>query len=329
MLKSKNLFFILLSIFIGQQSCSNEFDLIEDQREIPVVYCMLDAESTTHVLRLEKAFASQDIAAQELAKDPNAFYYKSAVVKMIRTGRLGTKTFTLKEVDGNTAGLPRQDGFFTKTPNKLYTLAASEMALEAGDKVRLEITTGEGSTITGETTMINKVNSTNPRQTGTISFSNTANDILRWTVPESFGGKTHSIALDFNYTEVEGGKETKKTFPMKLSTNTEKESVTLSKGEFYTILGNGLTKSTTIKRFFTNIDYYIYSGDKNLFDFLRVSTANTGITGSGETPTYSNLSKGLGLFGSRATMSLKGLDLAAGSKTLLKESELTKALNFQ
>jgi hypothetical protein len=328
-LKIKFTSFLLFLAIIFSIGCSNDFDLIEDQVEIPVVYCMLDADAQTQVLRLEKAFASKEIAAQELAKDPNAFYYNNAVVKMTRTGRLGTKTFTLKEVDGNTVGLPRQDGFFTKTPNKLYTIASSDMPLEPGDKVKLEITTGEGSTITGETTLINKVNSTNPRQTSAISFSSTTNDIFRWTVPESFGGKTHSLALDFNFTEVENGKETKKTFPIKLSSNTDKESFTLNKNEFYTILGNGLTKSNTIKRFFNNIDYYIYSGDKNLSDYLRVSTANTGITGSGETPTYSNLSKGLGLFGSRATLALKGLDLSANSKTLLKESEFTKALNFQ
>jgi hypothetical protein len=323
------LIYTILCFSIFSSSCSNEFDLIEDPKEIPVVYSILDPESSIHVVRLERSFASQTIAATELAKDPNAFYYKNAVVKMTRTGRLGTKTFTLKEVDGNTVGLPRQQGFFTTTPNKLYTISSSEMPLEPGDKVKLEITTGEGSTVTGETTLINKVNSINPRSTGVIGFSNSVQDIFRWNVPESFGGKTHSVNMDFNYTEVEGGKETKKVLPITLSTNTDKESFILNKGEFYTILSNSLSKSSNIKRFYTNIDYYIYSGDKNFADYINVSSANTGITGSGEIPTYSNLSKGLGLFGSKATLALKGLDLSAASKTLLKESELTKALNFQ
>ena len=44
--------------------------------------------------------------------------------------------------------------------------------------------------------------------------------------------------------------------------------------------------------------------------FLSIGQANTGITGSGELPTYTNLSRGLGIFGSKAQTIILGLGLA-------------------
>jgi hypothetical protein len=311
-------------------NCSNDFEVIEEQKEIPVVYCLLDPDQPVQILRLEKAFASQTVSANELAKNSESFYYKNAVVKMIRTSKSGTKTFTLKEVNGATINLPRvEGGFFATNPNKVYTINTSEMALEPGDVVKLEISTGEGSTITSQTTIIAKVNSSFPRVNLPISFSDMQNDIFRWNNLSAFAGVSHTVALDFNYTETEGGNAAKKTIRWNIASNVDQESVIIGKGSFYSILAGNMQKSNNIKRFYSSIDYYIYSADKNLNDFLKVATANTGITGSGEVPTYSNLSKGLGVFASRAVLALKGLDLSVSSKNILKENVLTKDLNFQ
>ena len=59
--------FILLAFMAGFSSCSNEFELIEEKIETPIVYSLLDYEAPYQYVRLERAFASPNQSAVELA----------------------------------------------------------------------------------------------------------------------------------------------------------------------------------------------------------------------------------------------------------------------
>ncbi len=322
-------FIYVLAAFVFMSSCSNEFDLVEAKKEIPVVYCLLDYNAASQYVRLERAFASPTTSALILAKNPDSLYYKNADVRLIRTSKGVKKEFTLKEVDGNQDGYPREDGVFATAPNKLYKITSAEMKLEPGDIVGLSINIGEGDLVTSNTSVIKEVAPSNPSPTGKISFSATQKDVLKWNSFDATGGKLHSLYMYFNYIEVVNGVETKKKLYWPIAKNIEKETFTLGPGEFYTFLASNIVKDEKIKRYFEGIDFFVYSGDANLAQFLLVGAANTGITGSGEVPTYTNLSRGLGIFGSKAVFSAFGLDLALATRDLLKEGELTKGLNFQ
>jgi hypothetical protein len=322
-------YIIFLSILIFTSSCSNEFDLIEDKKEIPVVYCLLDYKADNQYVRLERAFASPTTSALIIAKDPDSLYYKNADVRLVRTHKGLQKEFILKEVDGNQDGYPRKDGVFATSPNKLYKISSTEMKLEPGDIVDLKINIGEGDLVTSKTSVIMEVAPSNPNPNGKVVFSNTQKDVLKWNSFEGIGGKLHSLDLYFNYTEVVNGIEFRKSLYWPIAKNVEKETFILGPGEFYTFLATNIVKDEKIKRYFEGIDFSISSGDENLAQFLLIAAANTGITGSGEIPTYSNLNRGLGIFGSKAIFSAYGLDLANPTRALLKESELTKGLNFQ
>ncbi len=321
--------YILLSMSIFLAACSNEFDLTEDKKEIPVVYCLLDYEAPDQYLRLEKAFASENISAIDLAKNPDSVYYKNAVVKFTRVSKGVRKEFTLQKVDGNTEGYPRKDGLFATSPNVLYKVSSALMPLEPGDVVELSVTTGEGSTVTGQTKIISKVNSSAPSSNGKINFTTNLKDNLKWNKNDITGGALHTLDLYFNYTEVENGKETKKKLYWPIAKNVDKENFLLEPNAFYSYLASNIEKRAGVIRYFEGIDYYIYSGDENLAKFLLVGQANTGITGSGEIPTYTNLSNGLGLLGSKAVVTLIGLDLGPQSREIIKTDPLTKDLNFQ
>ncbi len=321
------IFLLLASVFIS--SCSNEFDLIESKKEIPVVYCLLDYDAENQFVRLERAFASPNTSALILAKNPDSLYYKNADVRLVKNSNGIKKEFVLKEVDGNQDGYPRKDGVFATSPNKLYKIATAELQLIPGDIVELKINIGEGDIITSQTSIIEEVAPSNPGSSGKVSFSATQKDVLKWNSFDKTGGKLHSLDLYFNYIEVINGVESKKSLYWPIAKNIDKESYVLAPGEFYTYISSNITKDDKIKRYFVGIDFNIYSGDENLAQFLLVGAANTGITGSGEIPSYTNMSRGLGLFGSKAVFNAIGLDLAPPTRDLLIEGELTKALNFQ
>lgn len=322
-------YIILLAAFIFTSSCSNDFDLIEAKKEIPVVYCLLDYKADAQYVRLERAFASPTTSALILAKNPDSLYYKNAIVSLIRTSKGVKKEFILNEVDGNQDGYPREDGIFATSPNKLYKISSAEMPLLPGDIVELKINIGEGDAVTSSTSIIKEVAPISPSLGGKVSFSDTQKDILKWNSFDEVGGSLHTLEMYFNYIEVVNGVESKKSLRWPIAKNVDKESYTLAPGEFYTFLSANIPVDDKIVRYFEGIDYNIYSGDKNLAQFLLIGEANTGITGSGEIPTYSNLSRGLGIFGSKVSFNAKGMDLAVATRDLLTDGKLTKSLNFK
>lgn len=316
-------------IVVGASSCSNEFELIEEKIETPIVYGLLDYEAPFQYIRLERAFASPTQSAVELAKNPDSLYYKNAIVNLILKRGGIDQTFTLEEVDGNDVGYPRQDGVFATAPNKLYRINSAILNLVPGDKVKLEINIGEGAPITAETTIIIKPTSSFPRSGSPVAFSPTVADNFKWNHVGNFPGSIFNLKANIHYTEVSNGTATQKTLEWDIANNVSKENFLASPGEFYSYLGSNLKKDAGTTRFFDGLDYYIISGDANLAEFLTIGQANTGITGSGELPVYTNLSRGLGIFGAKAQLSLLGLGLAPNTINELKINKLTKDLNFQ
>lgn len=327
-MRSKPLFIITL-IALVMASCSNEFELIEDKVETPVVYALLDYEAPYQFVRLERAFASPTQSAVELAQNPDSLYYKNAIVNLVLNRGGVQKTFTLEEVDGTDVGYPRQDGVFAKEPNKLYRIESSQLNLVPGDLVKLTINIGEGQPVTSKTTMISKAISSFPRQGTPVSFSPTQKDNFKWNHTGDFPGSIFNLKAFIHYTEVKGGVATDKTLEWEIANNVTKENYLGNPGEFFSYMASNLAKDPAITRFFNGMDYYIISGDQNVANFLTIGQANTGITGSGELPVYTNMSRGLGIFGAKARTEILGLGLSAGTSSELKTNVLTKDLNFQ
>ncbi|MBK7009225.1 MAG: DUF4249 family protein [Saprospiraceae bacterium] len=202
--------FILLAFMAGFSSCSNEFELIEEKIETPIVYSLLDYEAPYQYVRLERAFASPNQSAVELAKNPDSLYYKNAIVNLILKRGGVDQTFTLEEVDGNDVGYPRQDGVFAKEPNKLYRINSALLNLVPGDKVKLEVNIGEGNPVTAETTIITKPTSSFPRSGSPVAFSPTQGDNFKWNHVGNFPGSIFNLRAVIHYTEVSAGEATQR-----------------------------------------------------------------------------------------------------------------------
>ena len=318
-----------LSLVIINNSCDNTLDLVEDRVETPVVYAMLNYQDEYQYVRLERAFASETISAITLAQNPDSLYYKNAEVKLTRIRNGVSIEKTLEKVNGNDIGYVREDGIFAKDPNTIYRIKTSELNLAPLDIVKLSINIGDDQLVTSETMIIEEAVPSKPRVGTAISFSEDQSETYTWNAFDDRGGKIHSVKFIIKFTEEINGVETPKQLEWKLINNTDAESVRIAPGEFYTFMSNNLTKDPSIKRFFDSVDFILTSGDENYQKFVIVNQANSGITSSGEIPIFTNLSRGYGLFGSKANAQLIGLGINVTTLDNLRKNPMTKDLNFQ
>jgi len=109
-------------------SCSNELDINGEIEERTIVYGLLDAGDSVQYIRIEKSFLQNDVSGLVLATDPSNLYYPdSSLVAIIDEWKneIFIKRYELQKVDGDTLGLPKNEGAFASSPNILYRLCGT------------------------------------------------------------------------------------------------------------------------------------------------------------------------------------------------------------
>lgn len=306
-------------------SCNNELDLIEEGDPIPVVYALFDMADTAQYVRVEKAFADPVIAADVLAQDPDNLYYENAEVSLTIEGR---GTFPLTKVDGNLEGYVRQEGAFAQSPNYLYKIKSDVIDLKRSEKVTLTVRLDEGEPITAETVIVEPAFVVRPNKDALLDFDDLG--IVRFSWNSGAEAVIHSMRITFHYSEsVNAGPFVDKTIDWNIFRSTDKLRFEFPGKDFYEFLAGALVSDPSIRRIMKSADVLFVSGGQSLSDFSRVSQANLGITSSGEVPVFTNLSRGRGLVGSRATLEYKNLTLSRNTLDRIKNLSTTLPLNFQ
>lgn len=331
----KKIFFAILAAPVFFQACSNDFEVASSWKDIPIVYGLLNVSDTAHYIRVEKAFLDPDADAFEIAQIPDSLYYENAVVQLekLNTGEV----FTLQKVDGTLEGYPRKPGVFANVPNWLYKIDSLTLDLKEDDQILLKIDRGNGLPIvTAQTTIVGKGLQRTPLASNPVfAFDYNLPSKLSWSSSEN--AKIFDITLYIKYTEYPIGQPDKfehkviewnwgqgVRFPITSTQYTlEKQGV-----EFYQLLANNIPVNPDMKRIFEGIDIRIIQGGEALEKYVNVALANTGITGSQELPTYTNLSEGLGVFSSINYLVTKNALLTSASRDSLRYGIYTKNLNF-
>jgi hypothetical protein len=335
----KNILFALTTvpIFAG---CSNEFDLIDTPKEIPVVYGMLNLGDTATYIRVERGFADAKKSGIELAKDTNAIFYKDIVVKMVKVAT--GESFTLQKVDGNKEGYPRNDGLFVNAPNYLYKIKHSVLTPQTDMKIRLEVRQGEKVLTQATTQFIGdyEVLDGFPNfDSPFVPITNLSTLTIGLRSDETVA-RFYDIRVHLNYDEIESnGNRVAKTLPwdfktrLERGTNAGRPSIAMYPErpgiDMFRYMADALPVISGA-RYFKNFDIEVNAGGAELFNFLNVALANTGITASQEIPTYTNFSNGAyGLLSARNRTIRRGYKLNDAAFTLLKDGDLTRKLNFR
>lgn len=316
-------FVIFLAIF----SCSNEFEIIEDYKDIPIVYGLISAIDTAQYIRLERAFVDENTSALEIAQNPDSLYYNNAVVNLVRTSN--DDRFPMVRVDGRDEGYPRQDGAFASEPNFLYKIKSSDIQLAEGEKYRLEIERGDNlPLVTAETTLLEASRMLNPGpQTIGLDFNYVLFTTFRWRGGE--GAAVYDLFLRINYREREnGGSFERKTALWRIGNNIENTEFEITGVNFYNFLTGAMPAGDQYERRFESVDVILDSGGEEILEFNRIGSANLGITSSQDVPIFTNLSEGRGLFSSKYREEVRGLALSPKSLDSLENGTITGILNF-
>ncbi len=328
----------LLFIVSGFFACDNEVQLEGEWQDIPVVYGFLSRKDTASYIRIQKAFLDENGGnALEIAQIGDSLYYDDLDVSIQNIGN-GT-IYDLVRVLGEDEGFDREEGTFSSDPNYLYKLMIPEGdALEANGLYELQINRGDNKAeITARTKIIPDPIFTAPFQVGPLLIK--YQDFpVSWRVNET--GVLFDLTLIFHYkenSEEEPNEFTDKVFEWTVvksieRTNQSSQQVKVDfPGEtFYQELGEVIGEpGDGLRRVFVQLDFRVDVAGQELFDYISIGQANTGITSSQVIPTYTNLSEGFGVFSSRNYSVYSGFTLNPESIDTLQDGIHTRHLNFQ
>lgn len=310
-------------------ACSNDFDLVTEKVEIPVVYAILNAADTAQYFRVERAFIDENVAASTIAQIPDSLYYDDAVVTLSRTST--GESWIMSEVDGNLEGYPRQSGAFATTPNILYKLRTSDITLEPEEEYKLTINIGDQFPLVEATTILMKPPFLSTPQDGSAGGGLNIDPARRFRINwnDNATNAIYDAYVTFFYNETIGGETTAKSIDWQLLRNDVNNEIDTKADGFYSLLANSLVADPTISRSERGASFTLITGSIEIADYIRIGQANLGITSSGEIPVYEgSLSYGLGLFASRYTELRDELVLSQVTRDTLAFGSVTGNLGF-
>jgi len=321
---------LLIAIIIT--SCSNEFELNEPKKEVPVVYAVLDPGDENQYFRIERVFLDPEKSANEVAQNPDSLYYDDISVKLI--DKSTSEQFLLEKVDGTDEGFPRGDGIFANSPNILYKLANEELDIEFPKNTEYDLVIDgifEDRSVTASTIMIERPGVSTPFSGGNIKFSEGKTTTIGWSSRDGNELFSATIFLKIKEIPIQGqGPARDKILEWNIAKSTSENSLKIDGVEFYQYLGAVLEADPNIEsRFLLNASYHLTAGNSTLADINRVAKANLGITSSGEVPVFTNISEGLGIFGAKYTVKVNDINITFDTRDSLTQGRFTKDLNFE
>ncbi len=332
----KKLMFAALSLtfFLG---CSNDFDLTDTWKDIPIVYGFLDQKDTAHYVRVEKAFLDPRTSALTIAKNfPDSLYYTDAAVYLQR-GSDGMK-FLLDRVDGTLEGHPRDTGIFAQNPNILYKVKQSKINLKPGELCTLIIERGDNlPEVSAQTTILGALELRSPIQAiSGVTFKTDDQFSFRWSAPEE--AQIFDISAVIRVVEQNAAGTTSRTFNWPIARNIKRLTPTgdvvakVPGSAFYRFLQDNLEPppSGTFRYILSSgIDFRIDGGGAEINEYNDVLNANAGISGAELIPIFTNLSEGFGLFTSRGYAVETGFGPSPITRDSLEFGQYTKNLGFK
>ena len=330
----KNVFEVII-ILIIVCSCETDFNIEASEKEIPIVYGVLNVTEPKQYIRVQRAFLSKDGKVSELSKDPNILYYSNgkAILTIPSTGR----TILGKRINSEDIGIKRDSGFFAESPNILYEFDTKDWLVTAPSKVIF--TFDNESLIKGVSAQIALVKDLQLREgfpSAPLNFGYDRVITMGWN--HSTETKLFDLIMRINYQEKSNktnGIFLEKSVDWFLKDNLEvgsdptKGSFSFKGIEFFKFLGNTLPISSDIQRNMKSIDILLTAGGIEFKEILNLNQANFGLTGSNIVPRYNNIVNGIGFLSSRMRVTRTDISLSSVTLDSLKFGVYTKALQFK
>ena len=342
-MKNNLIFTALFATMLTLFSCSNDFELIDTYKDIPVVYAIVSKADTASYFRVERVFVDEKIGAPQIAQIPDSLYYDASVeVVFFKQGN--ANSFKLQRVDGNLEGYVREKGAYAQTPNILYKIKASTSKFVDNEVIRVVVRRKNGTILTeGSTTVLPDMilNAPDVKKNNTLYFDSKTNFNVAFT-SNTEAARLFDVRLVLNIEEQDPANPTqylKKSLEWFLERNVKPSvnakfplqlSVRTPGTEFYKFLANNLVANGR-KRIFKTIEVVVDASGTEVANYINATSANTGITGTEVLPNYTNMTKGFGIVSSKGKLSVKPIFLDDKNNALdtLRFGQYTKKLLFQ
>ncbi|MEM0992771.1 MAG: DUF4249 family protein [Bacteroidota bacterium] len=327
---------VLFSSILLLTACNNELDLTADWQNIPIVYGLLNDEDPVQYIRVEKAFLDPETNALTVAQNIDSIYYTDATVQMERTKF--NETLTLERVDASKEGFVRAEGVFPTDPNILYKVDfGGSNPLEGGEEIKLMIFDNNDRLLASSVTnIVERFELVSGQPGDPINFGNYDRPIrISWR-PEGEEASIYDVRIVINYTEslindIDEFVDKSITWTVAknlVRDNPDRMGIDFSGEDFYIFLGGALEDAPNQIRRLKDIDVFVTAGGRELANFIRIRQANTGLTSSQVTPTFTNIEGGIGLFSSKAEVSREGIKLTQEALDSLATGFYTRSLSF-
>lgn len=317
-------------------SCSTDFDLVSNWKDITIVYGILDKGDDTTFIKISKAFIDPKTNAITIAKIPDSLYYKHLTVQLKELNNTFAQTVTLEKVDGNKIGHVKKDGVFSTADNILYI---TSVPLNSDKVYQLIISDSDnGKTVESTTRVIGSINIAAPTKGQKISMLPGRNFLARWKTANN--GKVYGMMMTFNYKEYD---EFTNTLLRDTSLNWtvinqiiagratggEDMSYSISGTDFFNFLKSSIPVNPKVYRIAGEIKLTITAGGEEYYTYTQVAKAHNGLTSGQVLSDYTNINNGMGLFSSRSVQEQDKITLQNITIDSLACGLMTKNLNFR
>ncbi|MFM7015979.1 MAG: hypothetical protein ACKOX3_06580 [Bacteroidota bacterium] len=342
-MRKRPIFFLLtLTISILFYSCDNTLDILDEYKDTPIVYGLLNKNDTLHYVRIQKGFLGEGNALL-MAQYPDSIYYDTASISVhIYSTINGSPNDTI--VLYPSFDKTKVEGLFTDEKHRLYQLYLQDRStgslilkpffkLKTDNKYQLEIK----NKITGTTTVASTdlVESISQQSLFPSSKVNLASDYpFNVRIGSAKNGKVYGLIMRFKYKEFKPGavvgtdKFIDYYLDNMLSTNTNggQSLIFLIDGaSFFSYLKQHLPKDPTVTRpiGYVAADFIFTVGTSDLYNYIQVNSPGNTVN---YIPEYTNLSNGKGVFTSRWSSTVSNMKFNTPTLDSLLYSHYTTGL---
>lgn len=331
----KKILFLFASLSIIATSCTSDFDLTSDWKDVTIVVGLLDKSDTAQYIKINKAFLDQTTSALEISQNPDSLFYPDLIVELDQLDGNGNtmNTYLLTKVDGNMEGYVKDSGVFANTPNYLYK---TKQALVEGPYKIVITKTDNSKTVTAFTNVIGDFTITRPNIVAEhVNIFPHGKYNVQWYA--STYGKIYDLTIRLNYREEDilSGNILRDTFfdwnvfhTLVAADGQNNFNYSIAGSSFYNIIMNKIKVDPNIQRVALNLDFRFSVGGSELYNYYLVNNAQTGITSGQIQPEYTNVDNGLGIFSSRFHKNLIGIPIDSRTIDSIACNPVTKDLNF-
>ncbi|MDD2983379.1 MAG: hypothetical protein PHQ74_08320 [Crocinitomicaceae bacterium] len=318
-------------------SCKDDIDLASSSKSSAVVYGLLDASDSVHMIKINRAFVSNGNSL-EVAQIPDSNYFRNvdATVTEIINGVAG-RVWTLHD----TLVQNKESGVFFAPEQKIYTFSTSTSApliANENTEYELNISLNQGEfSVQGRTKLVSGMSIQNPSTTTSYSFakSNVATmGYDRANIKFTKGtAQVVDVSMKILYDEYIGASSTTKSFDWKISElgpsslKTPSIQVAADGETFYRLMSKNVVENSSVtKRRINSVVLTITGGSAELQSYIEINKPSTSLAQN--KPTYTNLTatndrRVLGLFSSRQTKTLSKLEFEPLSNSIVALSQFT------